>query len=103
MTHTERQQHWQRIFQQWRESGLSKKRFCKEHNITLSNFYRWQKLLSPEVSKLSAFVSLSSGTQPLLTSSSVVSVAVGSLRLQVPIDGLGLALVQLKQAGLIDA
>lgn len=97
MTKIERQHHWQNIFHQWHDSGLSKKRFCAEQNITLSNFYRWQKILSAEL----AFVAL----KPEVTTfqSESVSLAIDSLRLQLPAASLGLVLIQLKHAGLIDA
>ncbi|WP_441294598.1 IS66 family insertion sequence element accessory protein TnpA [Gilvimarinus gilvus] len=88
---------------QWKEGGLSSKRFCKERNIILSNFYRWQKLLSLETRKPAAFVSSSFSVTPLPSLSGVVPLAVGSLRLQVSADGLGAALTKLKQAGVIDA
>ena len=39
MTKTETEQHWQAIFQQQRESGLTKAKFCKLNNITASAFY----------------------------------------------------------------
>jgi len=97
MTKIERQQHWQNIFQQWRDSGLSKKRFCAEQNITLSNFYRWQKILSVE----SAFIALR--PEAVSAHSESISLATGSLRLQLPAASLGLVLNQLKHAGLIDA
>lgn len=45
MTKTETEQHWQAIFQQQRESGLTKAKFCKLNNITASAFYAWAKKL----------------------------------------------------------
>ena len=30
------------------KSGLSKKAFCAEHNISVANFYYWQRRLSEE-------------------------------------------------------
>ena len=105
MNNTERQQHWLNVFQQWRDSGLSKSRFCTKHRITLSNFYRWQKILmdDPQVSNPStpsAFVPLAADPVPTCN---LVSLTVGSLRLQIPITHLEQALSQLKNTGLIDA
>lgn len=108
MTNTERQQHWLNIFRQWRDSGLSKSRFCTKHHITLSNFYRWQKILKDDLqactannpSTTSAFVPLTADPAPACD---LVSLAIGSLRLQIPITHLEQALSQLKNTGLIDA
>lgn len=99
MNKANRQQHWQNILQQWRDSGLSKKRFCAENNITLSNFYRWQKILSANESTASSFIAL----KPEPVASELISLAVGSLRLQLPASYLGVVLIQLKSSGLIDA
>ena len=38
--------HWQAIFAQQEESGLSIIRFCKQHKINTSSFYAWRKRLA---------------------------------------------------------
>lgn len=100
MSKTNRQQHWQNILQQWRDSGLSKKRFCAENNITLSNFYRWQKILSVNEKPASSFIPVQ---KTEAVTSELISLAVGSFRLQLPASCLGVVLTQLKSVGVIDA
>lgn len=38
-------EHWQEIMGDWKASDLSKSAYCREHDITLSVFARWQKRL----------------------------------------------------------
>jgi len=46
MSLNNKEQHWQRIFQQHTESGLTKSEFCKRNKITVSSFYAWTKKLN---------------------------------------------------------
>lgn len=36
-------EHWQEIMDHWKASNLSKTAYCREYDITLSVFTRWQK------------------------------------------------------------
>ncbi len=36
----------QGIYQQWQQSGLSRKAFCKQHNITYQTFNYWYKRIT---------------------------------------------------------
>lgn len=36
---------WRTAFATWRSSGLSVAAFCRSHEINLSSFYRWRKIL----------------------------------------------------------
>jgi hypothetical protein len=38
-------EHWQEVMDHWKASDLSKSAYCREHDITLSVFTRWQKSL----------------------------------------------------------
>lgn len=46
MSQHKKEQHWQRIFQQHTESGLTKSEFCKRNKINVSTFYAWANKLS---------------------------------------------------------
>lgn len=46
MSPNKKEQHWQRVFQQYTESGLTKSEFCKRNKITVSSFYAWAKKLN---------------------------------------------------------
>jgi hypothetical protein len=36
----------QQTINEWQQSGLSKKAFCRQHNITYQTFHYWYKRLS---------------------------------------------------------
>ncbi|AWB66266.1 IS66 family insertion sequence hypothetical protein [Saccharobesus litoralis] len=38
---------WQLIFSQFHASGLTVTQFCKQHKLTISNFYKWRKRIEP--------------------------------------------------------
>ncbi|ALO36452.1 hypothetical protein CMT41_18160 [Colwellia sp. MT41] len=40
--------HWQNIFEQHKNSGLSIMKFCRDNNVNTSTFYAWRKRLSGE-------------------------------------------------------
>lgn len=43
MTTSERKAYWDRIIQDWRDSGCSKKEFCQRKEISYSNFLYWRR------------------------------------------------------------
>jgi hypothetical protein len=57
-------QRWNReegkkLVEQWRQSGLDKLTFCREHNITYSRFIYWSKQMSESsMGNTSSFVAL---------------------------------------------
>ena len=42
---TAKQQHWQSIIEDWRQSGLSQSEYCSRHGIKLKQFYAWNSRL----------------------------------------------------------
>ncbi len=40
--------HWQSIFEQQQNSGLSIIKFCRDNKVNASTFYSWRKRLSDE-------------------------------------------------------
>lgn len=38
-------EYWQQHIAAWKQSGLSKARYCKQHNISQSALYHWRKKL----------------------------------------------------------
>ena len=36
---------WRTVFAAWRSAGLSVAAFCRSHDLNLSSFYRWRKIL----------------------------------------------------------
>ena len=45
MTREEKISHWQRIIDQYCDSGLSGAAFCREHKINPGRFYHWRRRL----------------------------------------------------------
>ncbi len=51
-------QRWRERIQAWKQSGLIQKEFCEQHQVGLSTFQRWRRILAVEVKpKESAAVS----------------------------------------------
>jgi transposase len=40
-----KEQHWRRLIQLWRSSGLTVRAFCARHHITQPSFYAWRSEL----------------------------------------------------------
>jgi transposase len=40
-----KEQHWRRLMQLWKNSGLTVRAFCARHHITQPNFYAWRREL----------------------------------------------------------
>jgi transposase-like protein len=50
-----KEQHWRRLIQQWKNSGLTVRAFCARHHITQPSFYAWRRELQ-ERDAATAFV-----------------------------------------------
>lgn len=40
-----KEQHWRRLIQLWKNSGLTVREFCARHHITRPSFYAWRREL----------------------------------------------------------
>jgi transposase-like protein len=40
-----KEQHWRRLIQLWKNSGLTVRAFCARHYLTQSSFYAWRREL----------------------------------------------------------
>jgi hypothetical protein len=47
---------WRRVLRQWRQSGLSVRAFCAEHELTEANFYAWRRTIEARDGERVAFV-----------------------------------------------
>ena len=52
----ERQRVMYSYITQWKESGLSQKRFCLENKISSSNFFYWYKKYRKQNNRVSGFI-----------------------------------------------
>ena len=51
MTKEQRQQYWKSIIDECYSSGETVIRWCAEHSINESCFYKWRKIIYPDYSK----------------------------------------------------
>jgi hypothetical protein len=42
----QKEQSWRAIFRDWKASGLSRIAYCRQHQVPLSSFTRWQKKIA---------------------------------------------------------
>jgi hypothetical protein len=40
-----KEQHWRRLIERWRGSGLSVRAFCEQHRLAVPSFYAWRRWL----------------------------------------------------------
>ena len=45
---TDRTAHWQSLIDRWQSSGVSARRFCREHELSYSQFLYWAGKLQPD-------------------------------------------------------
>src|SRR5262249_47719118 len=38
-----KEQHWRRLIQLWKNSGLPVRAFCAQHHVTQPSFYAWRR------------------------------------------------------------
>ena len=55
---SQNQDTWLARIEQQRQSGLSMKEWCREHDIPVSTFYYWNEKLSPKTLQKSSFTEL---------------------------------------------
>ena len=48
MRQAERREKWQRVIEQQQVSGVSARRWCPEHGVSLQSFYAWRRRLARE-------------------------------------------------------
>jgi transposase-like protein len=61
-----KEQHWRRLIQLWKSSGLSVREFCARHHITRPSFYAWRRELQQR-DAATAFVPVQVETNDQLT------------------------------------
>lgn len=56
MTSEQKQQHWQQLFNDWQQSQLSQKDFCKNHDLNLATFGYWRTKLCTKTAPKPKFI-----------------------------------------------
>jgi transposase-like protein len=51
-----KEQHWRRLIQLWKNSGLSVRAFCARYHITQTSFYAWRRELQKRDAAATTFV-----------------------------------------------
>ena len=83
MTSSDKSAYWQQHFTDWRQSGLSQRDYCKQHELTFSSFGYWRKLLKTNESASGKLIPVSVSRPPL------VNVYLPSgVRIETPLHGL---------------
>ncbi|WDE03089.1 hypothetical protein SG34_016835 [Thalassomonas viridans] len=72
MTSQEKHTYWTGVFTAQKQSGLSKKAFCRQEGLSLSTFYYWQQLCSQDDGQTPAIVPLILSEAPSTESASLI-------------------------------
>jgi transposase len=73
-----KEQHWRRLIQLWKNSGLTVRAFCARHHITQPSFYTWRRELQQrDAATTFAPVQVVSDDQPALATPIEISLAGG--------------------------
>ena len=70
-----KEQHWRRLIQLWKNSGLSVRAFCASHHLSQPSFYAWRHELQQR-DAAAAFVPVRVVTDDQPASSTPISVKV---------------------------
>ena len=68
-----KEQHWRRLIQLWKNSGLSVRAFCARHHLTQPSFYAWRRELQQR-DAATAFVPVQVVTDDQPTSSTPIEI-----------------------------
>lgn len=55
-THEERRSYWRDHIERWRQSGQSKRAYCRAQGLNPASFYRWQGKLDGVAGKSPGFI-----------------------------------------------
>ena len=59
-----KEQHWRRLIQLWKSSGLTVRAFCARHHITQPSFYAWRRELQQRDATTFVPVQVATDDQP---------------------------------------
>lgn len=79
------------MIETWKQSGLSQKDFCAEHNITFSTFYYWYRIYKSSEKSTDGFLPLAVKDN---TDESVNLTGNNGIRLQLPVSDSAVAFVK---------
>ena len=69
-----KEQHWRRLIQLWKNSGLSVRAFCARHHITQPSFYAWRRELQQRDAATTTFVPVQVVTDDQPASSTAIEI-----------------------------
>ncbi len=86
MSRTVNAEHWKKLINEWRASGLSQKQFCQECSLALSTFCYWKsKFNNPEPTS-PRFYPLTIPSSPSEQSDAGLILCIGSKKFQIQIQ-----------------
>jgi hypothetical protein len=83
MTSSEKPAYWQQHFNDWKQSGLSQREYCRQHQLAVSSFGYWRKRLKNHNRPCSKLVPVSIAG----TSTIIISLPSG-IRIEAPLHSL---------------
>jgi hypothetical protein len=89
-------EHWQKIIDNCKASGLTQKTFCQNHNIKIHTFHYWLKKLSEKPMDDGKFISFSPSRPD-----ADINIQIGHVQITLNINEIGPLLLELDQAGLL--
>jgi hypothetical protein len=63
-----KEQFWRRVMKQWRQSGLSAARFCRQRDLPLPSFYAWRSILARRDAEAARFIPVRIAPDPKIPS-----------------------------------
>ena len=90
---------WQKTIDDWKSSGLSKKQYCKNHNLKVHNLHYWIKKFNKKSEPVDQFIPFIQETTP--TDHKSIELRFGNARILTTLTSLSEILIELDRAGLL--
>lgn len=76
---------WQELFNEWKQSGLTRAAFCRKHKLAVSTFDYWRRRIRERSRSKSELVKVSVN-QPSKHNTKLILELPGGIRLDIPSD-----------------
>lgn len=78
-----KERQWRRWLEEWRESGLSVRGFCRVRGLAEANFYAWRRTLAERSAEAGAFVPVRVVSEEVPTGSALELVLPGQRQVRI--------------------
>jgi transposase-like protein len=90
---------WQKTIDDWESSELSKKQYCKNHNLKVHTLHYWINKFNKESEPIDQFIPFIQETKPI--DLKAIELRVGNARILTTLSSLSEILLELDRAGLL--